>query len=59
MDEEDLAEMRESKKLIDTTEETDIFGGTQAELARRGDELEKEYVFHFKKYLLGSGTYII
>lgn len=44
MDEEDLAEMRESKKLVDTSEETDIFGGTQAELARRGGgEPEKEY----------------
>jgi len=42
MDEEDLAEIRESRKLVDTTEETDLFGGTQAELARRGGELEKE-----------------
>ncbi|KAF8517942.1 hypothetical protein BU17DRAFT_49261 [Hysterangium stoloniferum] len=42
MDEEDLAELRESKKLVDTTEETDLFGGTQAELSKRGDELEKD-----------------
>lgn len=44
MDEEDLAEIRESKKLVDTAEEADILGGTQAEIARRGGELEKEYV---------------
>ena len=37
MDEEDLAEMRESKKMIDTTEEMDLLGGTQAELIKRGE----------------------
>ncbi|KZV96446.1 DUF1604-domain-containing protein [Exidia glandulosa HHB12029] len=35
MDDEDLAEIRESQKLVDTTEEMDLTGGTQAELARR------------------------
>lgn len=44
MDEEDLAAVQESKKLVDITEETDLFGGTQAELAQRsGSEVEKEY----------------
>ena len=33
MDEEDLAEIRESRKLVDETEEMD-FGGTAAEKAR-------------------------
>ncbi len=38
MDEEDLAELRDSQKLVDTTEETDIFGGTKT------SGVEKEYV---------------
>lgn len=53
MDEEDLSEMRESRKLVDTTEEADLFGGTQAELARRGAELDKEYAQTFRKPVLG------
>ena len=42
MDDEDLAEIRESQKLVDTTEEMDLTGGTRAELDRRGNE-PKEY----------------
>ena len=61
MDEEDLAEMRESKKLVDITEETDIFGGTRAEVARRGGgEPEKEYVFiSFGRIYVRTCSYII
>jgi G patch domain-containing protein 1 len=46
MDEEDLAELRESQKLVDTNDEMDLLGGTQAELRRKGgvEEPEKEYV---------------
>jgi G patch domain-containing protein 1 len=46
MDEEDLAELRESQKLVDTNDEMDLLGGTQAELRRKGGvgEPEKEYV---------------
>lgn len=29
MDEEDLAELRDSQKLVDTTEEADLFSSTQ------------------------------
>ena len=44
MDEEDLAELRESRKLVDENEEMD-FGGTEAELRRRaGTQAEDEYV---------------
>lgn len=32
MDEEDLAELNEGKMIVDTTEEMDLTGGTQAEL---------------------------
>ena len=35
MDEEDLAELRESRKLVDENEEMD-FGGTAAEKGRQG-----------------------
>ena len=36
MDEEDLAELRESRKLVDETEEMDLdFGGTAGERARQ------------------------
>lgn len=43
MDEEDLQEMKESRELVDTTEEHDMLGGTRAELARRGgDDTEKD-----------------
>ncbi|KAI0954695.1 hypothetical protein AcW1_006501 [Taiwanofungus camphoratus] len=46
MDEEDLAELQESRKLVDEHEEMD-FGGTEAELRRRagaGDEPEQDSV---------------
>ncbi|GJJ11187.1 hypothetical protein Clacol_005419 [Clathrus columnatus] len=36
MDEEDIAELKESRKLVDTTEEHDMFADTRAELASRG-----------------------
>ncbi|KAF8645077.1 hypothetical protein AX16_008135 [Volvariella volvacea WC 439] len=45
MDEEDLQELQDSKKLVDRAEEMDLTGGTEAELARRasaGEELEKD-----------------
>jgi G patch domain-containing protein 1 len=45
MDEEDLAELREGQKLVDTNDEMDLLAGTQAELGRTGrveDEPEKE-----------------
>ena len=46
MDEEDLAELREGQKLVDTNEEMDLLTGTQAELRQKGgrDEPEKECV---------------
>ena len=44
MDEEDLAELAESRKLVDTHEEMD-FGGTESELRKRaGVDPENEYV---------------
>ncbi|KAF8628699.1 hypothetical protein AX17_005922 [Amanita inopinata Kibby_2008] len=43
MDEEDLQEIRDGMKLVDTTEETDLTGGTEAELQRRtGEVVEKD-----------------
>ena len=45
MDEEDLAELRESRKLVDETEEMD-FGGTAAEKRRlAGEPDDQECVF--------------
>jgi hypothetical protein len=45
MDEEDLAEMRESRKLVDMNETMDILGGTAAEKQRRSQySIEDEYV---------------
>lgn len=35
MDEEDKAEMRDSQTMIDTTQESDLFGGTEAEIRKR------------------------
>ncbi|KAF8990675.1 hypothetical protein BDQ17DRAFT_1371641 [Cyathus striatus] len=35
MDEEDLQELRENQKIVDTTDEMDFMGGTQAELQMR------------------------
>jgi G patch domain-containing protein 1 len=43
MDEEDLAELAESRKLVDETEEMDILGGTQAEMSKRDGDVEDEY----------------
>ena len=44
MDEEDLAELRESRKLVDETEEMD-FGGTAAEKRRlAGEPDDQEWV---------------
>jgi G patch domain-containing protein 1 len=36
MDEEDLEELRNSKTIVDQTEEMDLLSGTQGELSRRG-----------------------
>ncbi|KAK1231891.1 hypothetical protein PQX77_004982 [Marasmius sp. AFHP31] len=47
MDEDDLREMQEDRKLVDTTEEMDLMGGTQAELFRWGvgdEENEKDAI---------------
>ncbi|KII86063.1 hypothetical protein PLICRDRAFT_56526 [Plicaturopsis crispa FD-325 SS-3] len=45
MDEEDLADLKDSQKLVDETEEMDILGGTQAEVRRRGgDDPEQDSV---------------
>ena len=41
MDEEDLAELRESRKLVDETEEMD-FGGTAAEKRRLAGEADEQ-----------------
>lgn len=35
MDEEDLEELRNSKTIVDQTDEMDLLGGTQGELSRR------------------------
>lgn len=47
MDEEDLAELREGRELVDKNEEMDILGGTQSEMRRKGgaEEPEKECVY--------------
>lgn len=53
MDEEDLQELRESKNLVDTTEEMDLTGGTAAELKRKqgaGDEAEEYIRFLFVEF---------
>jgi G patch domain-containing protein 1 len=44
MDEEDLAELKEGRNLVDTNDEMDLLGGTQAELGQKGgvEEPEKE-----------------
>lgn len=44
MDEEDLQELKDSRNLVDTTDEMDLMGGTKAELQQRGaEESEREY----------------
>ena len=35
MDEEDLQELRESQKMVDTSEQMDLFGGTEAEIRKK------------------------
>lgn len=41
MDEEDLQELKDSRKFVDTADEMDLTGGTQAELqGRQADEPE-------------------
>ena len=47
MDDEDLAELREGRELVDKNEEMDILGGTQSEMRRKGgaEEPEKECVY--------------
>ncbi|EJD48090.1 DUF1604-domain-containing protein [Auricularia subglabra TFB-10046 SS5] len=53
MDDEDLAEMRDSMKLVDTTEEMDLTGGTQAELRKRmGDGPKDEITSALEEALL-------
>ncbi|KAG9031825.1 hypothetical protein FRB95_002270 [Tulasnella sp. JGI-2019a] len=42
MDEEDMSEMKDSQRLIDTTEPGDILGGTEAEMRRRGAGTEED-----------------
>lgn len=49
MDDEDLAELAESRKLVDTHDEMD-FGGTEAELRKRagaGEDGQTECVLSF------------
>jgi G patch domain-containing protein 1 len=45
MDEEDLQELRESKTIVDTTQEMDLTAGTLGELKRTQgeDDMEQEY----------------
>ena len=45
MDEEDLQDLKDSRNLVDVTEEMDFLGGTQAELRGNADEdIDKELV---------------
>ncbi|KAF9454369.1 hypothetical protein P691DRAFT_656211 [Macrolepiota fuliginosa MF-IS2] len=48
MDEEDLQELRESRTIVDTTQEMDLTGGTAAELNRRqgADDVEQDSIVH-------------
>ena len=43
MDEEDLQDIRDSRKVVDTADEMDLTGGTQAELHGRMGDPESEY----------------
>jgi hypothetical protein len=48
MDEEDLQDLKDSRNLVDVTEEMDFLGGTQAELRGKADEdIDKELVANF------------
>lgn len=55
MDEEDLQDQKDSRNLVDTTEEMDFMGGTQAEL--QGEGSDKEYAKFFSFHALDS-TYL-
>ena len=45
MDDEDLQDIKDSRTLVDTTEEMDFLGGTQKELQDKDDVDEgKEYI---------------
>jgi hypothetical protein len=46
MDEEDIQDLKDSRTIVDTTEEMDFLGGTQAELRGKlgEDDSEKECV---------------
>ena len=46
MDDEDLQDLKDSRNLVDTTEEMDFMGGTQAELLVKAevDDSDREYV---------------
>lgn len=47
MDEEDLQEIRDSKKIVDTTDEMDLTAGLRASK----DELETEYVCSIQSFV--------
>lgn len=49
MDDEDLQDIKDSRNIVDTTEEMDFLGGTQAELrgTADADDSDKEYVLSF------------
>ena len=42
MDEEDIQDLKDSRTIVDTTEEMDFLGGTQAELFGKSDDSNKE-----------------
>ncbi len=42
MDEEDIQDLKDSRTIVDTTEEMDFLGGTQAELFGKSDDSSKE-----------------
>jgi G patch domain-containing protein 1 len=58
MDEEDLQDLKDSRNLVDATEEMDFLGSTQAELRSKDDETEAEYVLPFSRRLNSSFTFI-
>lgn len=61
MDEEDLQELRESRTIVDTTQEMDLTGGTAAEMAKRqgGDDSEQAYVFRLNLYIFAFILFIL
>ena len=52
MDDEDLQDIKDSRNLVDNTEEMDFMGGTQKELQGKVDldESDKEYVQMLYRY---------